>query len=292
TTLDGHITSWNEGATRIYGYDADEMIGQSISRIIPPELQGEEKQIFARLRRGGRMRPYETVRLAKVGRRVDVSLSVSPLCDGAGNVVGASKIARDITERRHAEKTQRLVIEELNHRVKNTLATVQAIANQSLRRAKSPSDFVESFMGRVQALAKANTLLAQAKMQGAELTELVRGHVPLGLADDPRISFSGPLVSLDAQLALHMAMVLHELATNARKYGALSVADGRLTVRWKVQVNGERRLVLEWEESGGPTVTAPSAHGFGTTLIEQTLRSHGGEARIHYRASGVTCEIG
>jgi PAS domain S-box-containing protein len=290
-TLDGRITSWNQGATQIFGYDASEMIGQSILRIIPPELHGEEKEILARLQRGERIQHYETVRIAKDGRRIDVSLTVSPLRDRSGKVVGASKVGRDITERKQAEKLQRILNDELLHRVKNTLATVQAIANQSLIRAKSPTDFADSFTGRVQALAKAHTLLTKTKMQGADVMELVSEQVLIGSPDDHRISCSGPLLMLDPQAAVHLALVLHELATNARKHGALSVPTGRLSVTWQVRTNGGCCLLLSWKESDGPKVSAPDAHGFGRTLIEQTLRAHGGEASVHYRKDGLTCEI-
>jgi len=290
-TLDGRITSWNEGATRIFGYDASEMIGQPILRIIPPELHGEEKEILAKLQRGERIEHYETVRVAKDGRRVDVSLTVSPLRDRSGKVVGASKVGRDITDRKRAEKLQRVLTDELAHRVKNTLATVQAIANQSLVRAKSPTDFVSSFTGRVQALAKAHTLLTRSKMQGADVMELVSEQVLIGAPNDNRISCSGPLLVLDAQAAVHLALVLHELATNARKHGALSVPTGRLSVTWQVRTNGGCSLLLSWRESNGPKVSAPSAHGFGRTLIEQTVRAHGGEASVDYRTDGLTCEI-
>jgi PAS domain S-box-containing protein len=155
-TLDGHITSWNASATRIFGYHANEMIGQPITRIIPPELHAEESEIIARLKLGERIDHYETVRVAKDGRRIDMSLTTSPLRDKSGRVIGASKVGRDITERKQAEQLQRTLTNELIHRIKNTLATVQAIATQSLLRAKSPSDFVSSFTGRVQALARAS----------------------------------------------------------------------------------------------------------------------------------------
>jgi PAS domain S-box-containing protein len=290
-TLDGRITSWNAGATRIFGYDASEMIGESILRIIPPELHGEEKEILAKLQRGEHIDHYETVRVAKDGRRVDVSLTVSPLRDRSGKVVGASKVGRDITERKRAEKLQRVLTDELAHRVKNTLATVQAIANQSLVRAKSPTDFVSSFTGRIQALAKAHTLLTRSQMQGADVMELVSEQVLIGAPNDSRISCSGPLLVLDAQAAVHLALVLHELATNARKHGALSVPTGRLAVTWQVRTNGGCSLLLSWKESHGPKVSAPSAHGFGRTLIEQTVRAHGGEASVDYRTDGLTCEI-
>src|SRR3546814_3412713 len=129
-TLQGRITSWNAGAVRIFGYEADEIVGQPITRIIPPELRGEEEEILAKLQRGERIDHFDTVRIAKDGRRVDISLTVSPLRDRTGKVVGASKVARDISERKQNEQLQRLLLDELNHRVKNTLAMIQAIAAQ------------------------------------------------------------------------------------------------------------------------------------------------------------------
>ena len=290
-TLDGIITSWNGGATRIFGYEPDEMIGQSIHRLIPPELHAEEGEILARLQRGERIDHYETVRVAKNGHRIDVSLTVSPLRDRSGRVVGASKVGRDITERKRAEKLQRILTDELSHRVKNTLATVQAIASQSLARAKSPSDFVSSFGGRLQALANAHTLLTRSQMQGAEIMALVNEQVVVGAVGGDRISCSGPQLVLEPQVALHLALVLHELATNARKYGSLSVPAGRLSVTWEVRTNGECSLHLIWKESDGPKVSAPRGHGFGRVLIEQTVRSHGGEVSVHYHRDGLTCEI-
>jgi PAS domain S-box-containing protein len=290
-TLDGFITSWNGGATRIFGYEPSEMIGQSIFRIIPAELHGEESEILARLQRGERIDHYETVRVTKDGRRVDVSLTVSPLRDRSGKVVGASKVGRDITERKRAEKLQRILTDELSHRVKNTLATVQAIASQSLARARSPNDFVSSFGGRLQALANAHSLLTRSQMQGADVMALVNEQVLVGAVTGDRISCSGPLLVLEPQVAVHLALVLHELATNARKYGALSVPEGRLSVTWEMRTNGGCSLHLAWKESDGPKVSAPRSHGFGRALIEQTVRSHGGQVSVHYHRDGLTCEI-
>jgi PAS domain S-box-containing protein len=289
-TLDGRVTSWNTGATRIFGYEPDEMIGQSITKIIPRELRQEEDEILAKLNRGEHIAHYETVRMAKDGRRLNISLSVSPVLDKTGRIIGASKIARDITEKKRVEAIQRVLIEELNHRVKNTLAMTQAIASQSLRHARSASDFVESFTGRVQALAKAHSLLTDRKLEGAELTELVREQVLLGVADE-RVACSGPMVILGAQPAIHLALVLHELATNARKYGGLSVPQGRLSVKWEVHSSGSRTLMLDWTESGGPQVSAPLTAGFGTALIERTLQTHDGEATLRYSVTGVTCKL-
>ena len=168
-SLDGRVTSWNDGAARIFGWSAAEMIGQPITRIIPAELLPEEASILARLRRGERVEHFDTERVTKDGRRIAVSLTVSPIRDATGRVVGASKIARDITARKRAEATQRQLLEELNHRVKNTLATIQAIAAQSLKRSPSPEAFVRSFGGRVQALARVHDLLTAGEMAGAEL---------------------------------------------------------------------------------------------------------------------------
>jgi PAS domain S-box-containing protein len=290
-TLEGRITSWNAGATRIFGYEASEMIGQSILRIIPPELHGEEREILARLQRGERIDHFETVRCAKDGRRIDISLTVSPLRDRLGKVIGASKVGRDITDRKRAEKLQRVLTEELSHRVKNTLATVQAIASQSLMRAKSSGDFVSGFTGRLQALANAHTLLTRRQMQGADVMALVNEQVLIGAANGDKVSCSGPSLMLDPQTAVHLALVLHELATNARKYGALSVPSGRLSVTWEMRTNGGCSLLLSWKESDGPEVRAPRTHGFGRALIDQTVRSHGGRASVHYRRDGLTCEI-
>jgi PAS domain S-box-containing protein len=290
-TLDGTITSWNAGAARIFGYQAQEMVGQNILKIIPPDLQDEEVEIVSRLRAGERIDHYETVRVAKDGRRLEISLTVSPLRNDSGEIVGASKVARDITEKKQAEKLQQLLMEELNHRVKNTLATVQAIATQSLVRTKSHKDFVASFSGRLQALAKLHTLLTQTNMRGTELTELIASQVRLGAPDEDRVSINGPFLFLGAQEAGHLSMVLHELATNARKYGALSSASGRVVVSWEVQTNPSRRLLLQWTESGGPRVRAPESRGFGMTLIEQTVRVHSGEATMHFADGGLKCRI-
>src|SRR5690606_1667187 len=138
-------TSWNASATRLFGWAPEEAIGRSITLIVPRELHDEERDILSRLQRGERIDHVDTVRVAKDGRRIDVSLTVSPLRDRTGTVVGASKTARDISERKQSEELQRLLFDELNHRVKNTLATIQAIAGQSLRSAASPRDFVAAF---------------------------------------------------------------------------------------------------------------------------------------------------
>jgi len=168
---------------------------------------------------------------------------------------------------------------------------IQAISSQSLRHAKKPSDFVSSFNGRVQALALAHESITATKLQGANVADIVREQVSLGQGEDRRIRCSGPALLLDPQVTVHLSLVLHELATNARKYGALSVPEGQLTVRWELRANDRRSLFLIWEETNGPKVSAPRERGFGSTLIERTLSGHGGESSIRFIEAGVTCQI-
>lgn len=200
-------------------------------------------------------------------------------------------VLTDITERKQAERNQQLLIGELNHRVRNTLATVQAIASQTLRRAKSPSDFVPSFSGRIQALSRAHTLLTRTAWQGTELSALIKEQLLLGGAE--RIMCEGPRVSLEPQTALQLALVLHELGTNARKYGSLSIPHGSVTVIWKIEDTRDgQSLHLTWTERDGPPVRKPDSTGFGTLLIERSLQQgQGGHSRICFDPAGVKCTI-
>ena len=287
-TLDSTITSWNAGATRIFGYEAEEMIGQPINRLIPLERHGEEREVIAKLARGERVEHYETVRMAKDGRRVDISLTVSPLRDRLGNIVGASKVARDISERKRAEEMRSLLVGELSHRIKNTLATVQSMAKQTLRGSKNTEEFVHTFEGRLQALSAAHSMLSDSHWQGAELTSLIRRI----LADDgARIVLSGPQVMLGSQATLHLSMVIHELATNARKYGALSGPGGQLALSWSLhRTEHEQAVHISWVETGTSTLR-PGRAGFGSKLIQSLVNANGGDARMSYGASGISWEI-
>jgi len=168
---------------------------------------------------------------------------------------------------------------------------VQSIANQTVRLASDPSEFAASFSGRIRALARTHDILTRNSWQGADVMQLLRDQLLLNDGDDDRIALSGPSLSLDPPPALHLALVLHELGTNARKYGSLSVPEGRLSVSWEVMSTEANSFLLLWQETGGPPVQVPSKRGFGTKLIEKSLAAHGGEASIHYRGEGVSCEI-
>ena len=212
----------------------------------------------------------------------------TPRVDETGAFQGHIGSVIDITELKASEETQRLLIGELNHRVKNTLATVQAIAKQTLRHAAGPEQFVTSFGGRVQALSRVHTMLTESTWTGADLAALIRDQVMLGAADDHRLTASGPSLTLEPQMTLHLALVLHELSTNSRKHGALSVPTGSVVARWSVE---DRRLSLRWQESGGPPVSVPKRRGFGTILIEQSVKSHQGEAHMSVESTGVAWTI-
>jgi len=195
---------------------------------------------------------------------------------------------RDISAQVQARETQQLLVDELNHRVKNTLASVQAIVQHTLRTTKNPDDFAASFTGRIQAMSRVHSLLSSGSWKGADLRDVIRDQLLMGPVDETRFTAWGPPVHLEPQAAQHLALMLHELGTNSIKYGALSRVDGYVTVSWTV---ADALLRLQWMERGGPPVSTPLRRGFGTTLIEQSARGEGGDARMLVDADGLSWEI-
>lgn len=290
--LSGIINSWNKGAERLFGYAPDEIIGRSVLTLIPPELHHEEPGIIARVSRGEQLEHFETERVRKSGERVHISLTVSPVKDTSGRIVGASKIARDITERKRADEQRQLLINELNHRVKNTLATVQSLVMQTLRTTERSADARPLIDARLTALARAHDLLTAENWEGAYLREVVERALK-AFAAGARAEVRGPVVRLTPKQALALSIALHELATNAAKYGALSNESGRVTLNWELRGAGDAEVLhLAWRESGGPPVSPPMRAGFGSRLIERNLAFElNGEARIEYRPEGVEAFI-
>ncbi|WP_378947887.1 sensor histidine kinase [Mesorhizobium sp. ANAO-SY3R2] len=214
--------------------------------------------------------------------------------DAAGRPTLVFGVNYDITERRTAEESQRFLLRELNHRVKNTLATVQALASQTVRHASDPHQFLDAFSQRLRALGVAHGLLSEHEWRGIGIRELARQELtPFDETDAPRISITGPDVRLTPDQALGLALVLHELASNALKYGALSVPQGKVSLSWSIRSGkGEKRLVLKWAESGGPKVSPPEHHGFGSILIRRSLaKVISSEVRHEYLPAGVRAEI-
>ncbi len=283
------ITSWNGGAERLYGYKAEEIVGQSVMVLVPDDRIDEEPALLEQIKAGSMVDAYETKRRSKDGRLVDVLLSVSPIHDAAGRIIGASKIAHDISAKKEAERLQAVLIGELHHRVKNVFATVIAIARQTLSKATDTQDAVAALEARLSAMAHAHDLLAVGDWQSADLIAVVEQAV----APYPPEVFdvSGPSVLLPQKAVATLSLALHELGTNAAKYGALSVSTGRVQIIWDFDPEASA-LSLRWQERGGPIVGSPTKKGFGSRLVERLLAAElNGTSKIMYDAAGVVCEI-
>jgi PAS domain S-box-containing protein len=285
------IENWNPGAEALYSYAPHEIVGQPVRVLCSGDDEGKAFEAFANeVAERGQALSCDARRLRKDGSLVEVILCLAPLRNRDGDIIGYAAITHDITERKAQEKTRQLLLNELNHRVKNTLAMVQSIARLTLRQTKSPEDFAKSFTGRIQALAGAHDVLTASSWQGADLASLVRDQLILGDAGDGRIIYKGPRLALDSQTAVGLSLVLHELGTNANKYGALSVEGGSVDLSWETTECG-KTLKLRWREQGGPPVTIPSKRGFGTFIIEQSMSGLDGEAHIQFDPSGLVCDM-
>jgi two-component sensor histidine kinase len=200
----------------------------------------------------------------------------------------------DVSERKFGEERQRLLLRELNHRVKNTLATIQALASQTVRHAERPSDFLPAFSARLHALGLAHSLLSDREWRGIGIGELVQIEVkPFDTEAHPRILISGANLFLSPDQALGLGLILHELSSNALKYGSLSVPAGTVDLSWHAEGRKDaRRLVLTWREGGGPAVVPPERHGFGSILISRSLaKVISSEVKHEFRPEGVFAEI-
>jgi len=472
--LNGIIQTWNAAAERMFGYTSPEIVGRPVLTLIPPDRHHEEDVILNRLRHGERIQHFETVRRAKDGRLLDISLTISPVKDATGKIIGASKIARDITaekrarrqleilyrasteiyrdlklervvqtvtelateasgarfgaffynvtgkdgeptllyslsgalrevfeklglprhttlfastfegkaiirsgdirkdpryglngphfglppghlpvasylavpvlsadgqvhggillghdlpdmfgaeaqslvaaiasqaavamdnarlhraaeieieHRKKAEQTKELLLNEIKHRVKNTLGTVQAMAAQTFREA--PASERQAFGARIQALAEAHDGLTQRSWHSSLMTDTAeRAMRPFMDGREKRIVLAGPAVELTPNTALLVSMLLHELGTNAVKYGALSNLSGSVKLSWRIEhSNGQAILGLDWNEAGGPPVRPPTRQGFGSRLIERALHGENGAAEMHFEPEGLRCSL-
>ena len=294
-SLDGIIASWNAGAEAIFGYAADEAIGKSLSILLPDNHRHDVSRLLDALKRGERVEHFEIDQITKTGKQIDVSLTVSPVKDTDGKMIAASTIAREFTERKLAENHKNLLIAELDHRVKNTLAIITSLIAQTVRTTESPETFAAVIGGRIQALSRVHHLLTQTKWDQAELREVVDAELaPYRAEKKDNVAVNGSEhILLTPKATLALALALHELATNAAKYGALSAPKGRVEVTWSVLSAAEGlRLVIEWIESGGPQVEPPVRRGFGSHLIERAV-SYELQASVQrdFAESGVRCRI-
>lgn len=228
------------------------------------------------------------------GTRVPFLAYPTPLRDRDGNVVGSVNMLVDISDRKRGEERQRALLDEINHRVKNTLATVQALASQTLRGEAVPAEARDAFAGRLFAISQVHNQLTRDRWESADLKAILDSYFAVHLADDPvRVKLSGDAVDLPPRTALTVAMVLHELLANAVRHGALASPDGRLDVTWGATRNGaDRRLRIDWVEAGGPSVEPPRNRGFGLKYLERGITQElKGTVSIAFDPDGLRCSI-
>lgn len=299
TDAEGRVTFYNQAAVDLSGrrpaLGSDQWcVTWRLYNTDGSPLPHDECPMAIALKEGRPIRDAEAVAERPDGTRVPFIPYPTPLRDAAGAVVGAVNMLVDISERKTAETRQKLLVDELNHRVKNTLATVQSLVKQTSRGSRSSDDFRQLLEGRLIALSQAHDQLSRRNWQNAALDDIaIASLAPYRNETASNMSISGERVDLDPRSALTVAMIFHELATNAAKYGSLSRQKGRLDVTWQVGRNGSsRRLHICWRESGGPKVKPPSRRGFGTLLVERGVEVElEGMARLDFLPAGLSCEI-
>ena len=294
TDAAGRITFYNQAAVELWGCRPE--LGESewcgSWRLYWPDgtpMRHDECPMAVALKENRAVRGGEAIAEQPDGTRVPFMACPTPLRDGAGVLVGAVNMLVDITHRKQSEERVMMLAGEVVHRANNLLAVVQATVR--LTQAETVEELKEAIHGRIQALGHAHALLAQSRWSGAELEQLVEDELApyrCGLA--PRARIRGPNLVLDPKAAQSMAMALHELTTNAAKYGALSTPAGEVRIEWRHGPNG--RLAFRWAEAGGPAVRPPRRKGFGTSVIVGMIRDQlDGEVRFEWDKEGLVCEV-
>lgn len=291
--LNSIITDWNPAAERLFGYIAAEAIGQPITMLIPEGMKDEEAEIIGRIRNNERVESFETVRVRKDGSRIDVSLTISPIHDPDGRVVGASKIARDITATKESERRIRVLLREINHRVKNQYAVILSLIQQTALHSEDMADFQKKVRDRIEALSTSHDLLVKTDWAGSTMAELVTQQLlPFAHRE---VTVNGPLLSVSPNAVQNLGMAFHELATNSAKYGVLSGRGGAIEIRWEVaQAEGNQEFTLSWSEKFDlPLPEVPSTrHGFGSVVLNRiTPHSLDGRAGVEKSVDGITWSL-
>lgn len=290
--LDGIIQSWNGGAARLFGYQPEEVIGRSVTLLIPSDRLDEEPMILARIHGGNRVDHFETKRRRKDGSLVDISLTISPIRNELGTIVGASKIARDITDRLRLQEEQQLLMGEMHHRVKNLFALAKAIVSLSARAPAHQDDVIAQIQARLSSLARAHELILSDRSRGPD-----SGHVNLSAllhtilapyAGDERISVEGGDCEVGGKAVTNLALLLHEMATNAAKHGSLSVDGGRIDIEIDTD---DRHIRVVWREAGGPPPIAGRVAGFGSRLERGLTAALGATITRDWQPTGLVVSI-
>ena len=297
--LNGTITTWNKGAERVFGYTAEEIIGKPVLTLIPEEMRDEEPSILSRIRRGERIDHYETVRRHKNGTLLDISLTVSPVRGLHGKVVGASKVARDISDLKRTQRQRELLLREMDHRIKNLFALASGVVSLSARSAATPKELAQTVTARLGALARAHALTLttsspdkaeQFTMLHALLGTILSPHDGKTDGGSPRISIEGADIPITGEAVTNFALLLHEFATNSAKYGALSVPNGHIEI---TSSETDNKVLLTWHERGGPRINRQIDHeGFGTILARMTVTGQlGGNIDRDWQPDGLCIRL-
>jgi PAS domain S-box-containing protein len=281
---------WDEGQCRIFGVDPSFHVSlETVAPMVAADDLARLKQMLTQFS-GEAGQAFQTeFRVLRTDGEVRWCFgTATPTLDARGRLARISGVTVDITERKQIEERQLLLAREVDHRARNALAVVQAIVR--LTRASSQQGYIEAVEGRIHALAQAHTLLSESRWEGADVRTLVGEELaPYRSGDAARVIIEGPAVMLSPEKAQNLALALHELATNSAKYGALSAAKGSLAVSWQAANN---ILTLHWREAGGPPVEPPTSHGFGTKILNASIRHQiGGNVAWDWRPSGLHCTV-
>ncbi|HEY0626564.1 MAG TPA: PAS domain S-box protein [Allosphingosinicella sp.] len=286
--LDQVITDCNPAAAEAVGLSREEAIGRGISGFVSAEdFERTTAMLRQKLEGGGTTRYDVRVRNSR-GDWLFWEINSGLTYDDAGMPIGLHVVGRDITERKRAEEHQRLLVNELNHRVKNSLAVVQGLAHQTLRNGNVDPAVQRSLEGRLAALAAAHDVLTRESWCSASMRDIIEEAVAL-FCSDGRCSIEGPALRLNPRAAVSLALAIHELGTNAAKYGAFQSDAGQVAIEWKLM---EGRLIFSWIERGGPKVAVPTRRGFGTRMIERGLAGElDGEVELSFDPEGFRCVV-
>lgn len=295
TNAAGQFLTINRGLSAITGYPRSELLNLTIFDLIHPDDAGAERALYER-QVAGELRTYswEKRSVRKDGSSVWLNVSSTAVFDEQGCFQYSVRVIQDIDERKRFEQRQALLVRELHHRVRNTLAVVQALASATARTTTSIRDFNRSFSSRIAALAKTQTLLTEDYWQTAPLREMLECELqPFWGKKHERFRLEGPDVNISADLAIPLSMAIHELTANATRYGALSVRKGCVAVNWELVVaEGQRELHLTWVEQNGPPVEQPEHSGFGSFLLERVLPAQcHARANLNFDPAGLQYEI-
>lgn len=295
TDHNGLIIMFNLAAEGLFGYSSTEMLGQPIDDLMPTRFLEQHRKNHSRFFTAN----IATRRAMAAGRGVqgrrkdgtefaiEVSLS-RHLMDG--RKIGTAVI-RDVSVRVAEEKQRHLVSSEVAHRLRNTMAVINGIVMLTAKDSSSVTEFQTALLGRFAAISRTHESLIRRSWVEAGLRDLLESELAPYRSNDRKITLEGPDIAIDREIAVALALVFHELATNASKYGALSNATGQLEVHWQVTGTENRSLRVIWQETGGPPVVPPTKTGFGSELISSNLSSHGGMAALTYLAAGVSCTV-